>query len=243
MPNCLYSYTGTGPIAEANFTRRKEKLKVNEDNLKLQTKKLFETQRDFYNLMSKIYYDVQLTILKSIITIQSQFLKLTDIFDKNQLSNHTISKRMRFQLMNAATNLMQMIKDESSSSNKPLPILTSNSSSSSTGNSPPNNNNKNSAGVHLLQGYELSLQRVLEGLLLQSQLKDIDVTANNTNNYNTNNNIANSNNTINSSTNTNEISSPIVTNAGFAVSIQSNSSNNGAAQHSDSIYTEEEKGE
>lgn len=157
-------------MADNLTQRRANKLKICEENLKIQTKKLYEIQRDFYNMMPRIYYDVQLTILKSIISIQSQFLKLTDLFDKTQLSNHNISKRMRSQITNAAISLMQMIREE----NK----VTTTDTVSSTA----NNSNKpvpiscHASSVHMIQGYELSLQRVLESLLLQSQIKGIDLT-------------------------------------------------------------------
>lgn len=165
-------------VADANYNRRLIKLKMCEENLRVQTKKLYEIQREFYNLMPRIYYDVQIIILKSVVGIQAQLMKLTDSFDKNQISHHNISKRMKLQLTNAALSLIQMIKEE----RKYTAHLAAASEGGAEGttstvlaNRPtPINTGGAGGGASVVQGYEVALQRVLEGLLLQSQLRDID---------------------------------------------------------------------
>jgi ferritin-like metal-binding protein YciE len=92
--------------------RRQMKMKVNDDLLTVQTGKLYQQQKEFFNLMPRIDADIQLTVLKSIVETQSQLLKLTECFERQQESNRMISKRMKMQLTNAAASMMQMIREE-----------------------------------------------------------------------------------------------------------------------------------
>lgn len=184
------------------------KLKLSEENLVIQTRKLYEIQKEFYILLPKINSDIQLTILKSIIQSQSYFFKIISIFERMQSDEKHVFNRMKLQLMNASQSLLQMIKEEnmvlfprfssivSSSSAAAAAAAAASSSSiasssaslapssipgettSSAANNPSNSVNElyGSSRVHTLQGYESTLQILLEELLLQSQIKIHDST-------------------------------------------------------------------
>eukprot|EP01039_Chlorochromonas_danica_P006027 gene6027-6637_t len=144
---------------------RRAKLVASEEQLVLQTKKLQHVQREFYGLFPRIASDIQLTILKSIVETQSQLFKLTEGFERTQQHQQSVFKRMKAQLTNAAASLVQLISDGSR-----LRV------EEADGVEPGNfslalevmKQRMMEGGV---QGYEISLQKVLERLLIQAQLK------------------------------------------------------------------------
>lgn len=149
-------------ITTDGHQKRLQKVKACEELLVAQTKKLYEAQREFYQLIPRITSDVQLTILKSIVETQSQLSKLTEGMERAQLNNRSICKKMKLQLTNAAASMLQMIRSESRlmEESKELPSIALDTIRA----------RMEEAGV---EGYEISLQKVLEGLLLQSQLKEV----------------------------------------------------------------------
>mmetsp|Transcript_13452 Transcript_13452/g.14612 ORF Transcript_13452/g.14612 Transcript_13452/m.14612 type:complete len:1345 (+) Transcript_13452:203-4237(+) len=156
-----------------SYQRRAQRLKASDDMLVVQTKKLYEIQKEFYLMIPRIHSDVQLTILKSIVETQSQLLKLTDGIDRIQNSNKSVCARMKTQLTNAASSLVQMIREEST-------LLPDVENVASVGTPSPASLALQVMKQRMLQagakGYELTLQKVLEGLLIQSQLKNISAT-------------------------------------------------------------------
>jgi hypothetical protein len=185
-----------------SYQRRAQRLKNSDDLLVAQTKRLFEVQREFYSLLPRITSDIQLTILKSIVETQSQLLKLSDGMERISQSNRWICTRMKTQLSNAATSLIQNIREDTN-----LMILGP-STMATSGGTPPSANTGvmpggdgcvpvlsiegsgaggggggvyDSPSIALqimrsrmyasgIKGFELTLQKVLEGLLIQSQL-------------------------------------------------------------------------
>ena len=174
--------------------RRVLKMKINDDHLTLQTNKLYTAQKEFFSLMPRIDADVQLTVLKSIVETHSQLLKLTEALERQQESNRMISKRMKLQLTNAAASLMQMIRDEG---NLLSPSAASQAAQeagmggaqlgATVSSALVGGEGDGSVEPEILayeealrakmlesgvQGYELSLQKVLEGLLEHCQQFD-----------------------------------------------------------------------
>jgi hypothetical protein len=168
--------------------RRALKMKINDDHLTIQTSKLFTAQKEFFSLMPRIDADIQLTILKSIVESHSQLLKLTESFERQQESNRMISKRMKLQLTNAAASLMQMIKEEGNFLSPSATTLAAaaagvtGAENITTGMYGAGEGGSQEPEIVAyeealrarmlesgLQGYELSLQRVLEGLLHHCQ--------------------------------------------------------------------------
>ena len=173
--------------------RRALKMKINDDHLTIQTSKLYTAQKEFFALMPRIDADIQLTVLKSIVETHSQLLKLTESFERQQESNKMISKRMRLQLTNAAASLMQMIREEGNllapstamtaaaeagmgSSQYSAAVIAAHPASSSGSKEPEIVAYEEALRAKMLesgvQGYELSLQKVLEGLLQHCQTFD-----------------------------------------------------------------------
>lgn len=169
------SITGTAASllssASEQHQKRQQRLKQAEEALVLQTRKLYEAQRDFYLLLPRIASDVQLTVLKSIIETQAQLLRLADGIERAQGNSKSVCRRLRAQLTNAAGSLVQMINSDSR-------LLPDQATNSADGDSVVGNNSlaldimlqrqqdrQRERGV---KGYEITLQRVLEGLLLQA---------------------------------------------------------------------------
>jgi hypothetical protein len=151
-----------------SYQRRAQRLKAADDALVLQTRKLYEVQKDFYCLLPRINSDVQITILKSIVETQSQLMKLTEGIDRLQSSNHSICARMKTQLTNAASSLVQMIREENNLITQETTV--NNMSVESSIALSIMKQRMLESGV---KGFELNLQKVLEGLMIQSQLKDL----------------------------------------------------------------------
>eukprot|EP01033_Poteriospumella_lacustris_P002610 gene2610-1900_t len=162
--------------ASEQHQKRQLKLKQAEESLVMQTRKLYEAQRDFYLLMPRIASDVQLTVLKSIIETQSQLMKLADGIERAQGNSRNVCRRLRAQLTNAAGSLVQMINSDSR--------LLPDAASSGAGDSDAFIAGSSSMALEVMRqrqadrnrergvkGFEMSLQRVLEGLLLQAQAK------------------------------------------------------------------------
>jgi len=158
--------------ASEQHHKRQAKLKQAEEALVLQTRRLYEAQRDFYLLIPRISSDVQLTVLKSIIETQSQLMKLADGIERAQGNSRSVCRRLRTQLTNAAGSLVQMINSES----RLLPdqVINTTDGDSIVGNNSlaldiMRQRQQDRHREYSVQGYEISLQRVLEGLLLQAQ--------------------------------------------------------------------------
>lgn len=165
--------------------KRQLKLKQAEEALVLQTRRLYDAQRDFYVLLPRVSSDVQLTVLKSIIETQSQLMKLADGVERVQNNGRSVCRRLRSQLTNAAASMVQMISSES----KLLLDLPSTDGDASAGNTSFALEVMRARQAERLKGrgvagYELTLQRVLEVLVTQAQQASNinNNSANNTNN-------------------------------------------------------------
>jgi hypothetical protein len=179
--------------------RRATRLKAADDLLVVQTRKLYEVQKEFFSLLPRIHSDVQLTILKSIVgelflyspipfltsfflslflplETQSQLVKLTEGIDRMQSTNHSICSRMKTQLTNAASSLVQMIREENNLIFQEITTTTTTGITAST------TSVESSLALQIMKqrmidsgvkGFELSLQKVLEGLMIQSQTREL----------------------------------------------------------------------
>ncbi|RYG69126.1 hypothetical protein EON64_03480, partial [archaeon] len=85
-------------LSDKDKEKNKRKYKQTEEALVQQTKKLYDVQKEFYSLLPRIHSDVQLTVLKSIIGMQSQLFKLTDALERSQVYSQNVCKRMKTQL-------------------------------------------------------------------------------------------------------------------------------------------------
>ncbi|KAJ1414976.1 hypothetical protein B484DRAFT_401615 [Ochromonadaceae sp. CCMP2298] len=192
--------------------RRSLKMRINEESLSQQSKRLHSTQVEFLTMMPRLEADVQLAQLRSIVETHAQLNKLAEFFDGQHQSSLPVTKRLKLQLTNAAASLMQMVREESRSfepsvlamtatnphppTSDPIPSSSSRANANSPSNTPAS---PTPIGIPALaklsraerrcaesvaayeaslrarmhdrgvQGYELSLQHVLEGLLQQSQ--------------------------------------------------------------------------
>lgn len=159
-----------GSDKEKDKDKRATKYKASEENLILQTKRLYEVQKEFYTTIPRISSDVQLTMLKSIVETQSQLFKFSEALDRAQQHNSYVTKRMRAQLTNAAASMVQMMREESK-----LLEETSNAPSDTSIALECMRQRLSDSG---LAGYEISLQKVLEGLISQAQQSESDAAAN-----------------------------------------------------------------
>eukprot|EP01038_Epipyxis_sp_PR26KG_P010857 gene10857-14574_t len=183
--------------AAADYTKRKDRLKAVDAELKMQTKKLYDSQKEFFKLSPKIDNDVELANLKSVVETQSQLFKLTDNFERALDQNRNAAMRMKMQLINAATSLIQMLRDEDKipyGKDKTYSSLITSSDGSSGG----------TIKIEDTIGFEASLQSILEGLLIQSQIKDLNY-GNSSNNQTSSNGPILSSFTHSNSNNTNLI--------------------------------------
>lgn len=144
--------------------KRISKLKSSEELLKMQTNKLFEAQKDFYNVLPKIHRDAQLHVIKSMVEVQGHLLHLVQYFSVTQTNSKSVFTKVNLLLNNAALNFLQSLREvsvsaESSSSYSSIATTHTESTMARMG--------------HMLrygvQGYELDLQTVLSDLLLQAK--------------------------------------------------------------------------
>jgi hypothetical protein len=136
------------------YNKRLARLRISEEGLQQQTKKLFSVQKDFYQSVPKLHLDKQMIMIKSLVESHGQLFQLADQFDKTQNYNRLLAKRLRNQLTNAAVSLLQMIREENSLRSSDLKVGLSAVSKVGDTN-----------GV----GHEEGLQTVLEGLLHHCQ--------------------------------------------------------------------------
>lgn len=187
--------------AVETYQRRYIKYKSCDEALKLQTRRLYEVQKEFYLLYPRYGSDIQITVIKSIVETQSQLLKLHDGMKQLQSYASCITTKLQLALTNTAASFIQMLTQENKLLFDTTTVITPHNPTNTPANTlptPPNpptdtptttntinmSNGKCYPSIALdimksmmiasgIKGYELTLYKVLEGLMLQSQLRDV----------------------------------------------------------------------
>lgn len=183
----------TTQTQEAVLAKRRLKQKINDETVIHQKKILLTTQKEFHIMMSRIHADIQLTALKTIVDQHSQLSKVCEAFDRNQNSYEMVLKRMKIQLTNAASSLVQMIREEGEFADKLKLTADSNKAEKPACVASYEENLRIKMAEIGLQGYELNLQNVLSDLLklstntqFQLEMQSKNIITNNTTTTTTN---------------------------------------------------------
>lgn len=167
-------------ISADSYGKRLAKLRASEEALKVQTKQLYDKQRQFYSHLPQMSAEYHIAVLKSIVDTHSQMNKFTDGLEKNEDRARNVSRRMKAQLANAALSLVQMVREENKLSSGVMTSALSAAGTSdldrtvlaaTTGTDNPNNPMEPlflKMGENGVQGYEAPLQQLLEKLLQQA---------------------------------------------------------------------------
>lgn len=147
-------------VSDKDHSKRVARFKTSEEALRTHLVKLYEIQKDFYLLYPRLHAEIQVTVLKSLVETQTQLCKLAEKLDRAHENGRNASRRFKLQLTDAAAGLVRSIREEN------LRNISHEYSES------PGGKDGLLPVGHKIAGYEESLQKVLEGVLIQSKLGD-----------------------------------------------------------------------